>query len=79
MTASDKGTYPVLQVSQILDKYTLVVAGQNVDQLSDGESLVILARGANVPVDVPLFVSKASVVVSEVPGPYAIVKSPATK
>ena len=77
MTDSAKGTYPVLQVAQILDKYTLVVTGENVDKLSEDESLMILARGTNVPgVDVPLFVSKATVVVTEVPGPYAIVKAP---
>lgn len=67
--------FPLLQVSEILDKTTLVVVGSGIDSLREGETLVVVAVGAPVgSTGVPLVVPKAKLEVTSVLSQYAIVR-----
>jgi hypothetical protein len=78
MTTDSKAAFPLMQVSQILDKSTVVLTGDKLDDLTKGDELFILAKGSNVgATGAPLYLPKATVEVDAiVPGHYLIAKSP---
>jgi hypothetical protein len=66
-----------MHISQILDKTTVVVAGEGVERLSVGDSLLILAIGTPLPgIGVPLVVKKADLEVDSVTQYYAVARTP---
>jgi hypothetical protein len=68
---------PILAVSQILDKVTLVLTGSGLDRISIDDTLVILAVGRPLKDSgVPLVVPKATVVPVLNAGFYIIAKTP---
>jgi hypothetical protein len=68
---------PMMRVSDILDRTTLVIAGPGVEKLTVGEELHIFAVGKEISgLGIPLVVPKATVEVTSVAGVYAIARSP---
>jgi hypothetical protein len=66
-----------LKVAQLLDKTSIVVAGEGVGRLSEGSSILVIAIGPKLQgLSVPLVVPKAELVVDSVTKFYAIARSP---
>jgi hypothetical protein len=67
----------MMRVSEILDRTTIVIAGEGVESLTIGTELQVLAVGRPLKgIGVPLLVPKANVEVTSVAGVYAIARSP---
>jgi len=66
-----------MTISQLLDKTTVVIAGNGIDQLSVGDRVSVLAIGPKVHgLTVPLIVPKAELEVDAVTKYYVIARSP---
>lgn len=65
------------KVQQILDKTTVVVTGDHIGELSDGDTLWVLAVGPYISeTGPPLVLAKAKLEVTEVTDYYAIARPP---
>jgi len=75
MTANE---IPVFEVTTIADSTTIVIVGDGIDQLKDGEQLYILAVGEGVvpKTTAPFVMPKATVEVTFAAGVYAVVRPP---
>ena len=71
-------SFPVLEVASFIDATTVVLVGEHVDWLEEGEELWILAVGeSTIPkAGVPLVVHKAKIEVTFPAGVYTLAKSP---
>lgn len=68
--------YRRMNVAQILDSTTVVVAGEGAAWLKEGDQLQIVAVGKEVPgIGLPLVVPKATLYVTSAAGPYAVART----
>lgn len=78
MSSDIKPSFPVLEVASFIDATTVVLVGEHVDELEEGEELWILAVGnSTIPkAGVPLVVHKAKLEVTFPAGLYALARTP---
>lgn len=73
--------FPVLKIVKVLDRTTLVLSGKGLDEIREGEPLVVLGLGPTLDEvgGAPLVVVKASVVVTANAGDYVVASPPGTE
>ena len=77
MTESRPGGVSIFKISQILDRNTVAVTGAGIDELTEGQDLIILAVGKPLPdTVVPLVVPKAQLEVTLAAGAYVLARPP---
>jgi hypothetical protein len=65
--------YPRLEVTRILDKSTIVVAGRSIEELHHGEKVFVLASAGSID-GKPIYIPKATLEITLHGGTYAIAR-----
>jgi hypothetical protein len=78
MTNNIVPPFPLLKIVAFIDESTVIVAGDNIEQIDDADELYILGESdVTVPgIGAPLVIPKASLVVQTAAGVYAVARTP---